>query len=166
MVRKAKVGDANAIYHLVNDYAREGLLLPRSLNSIYEDIRDFWVYEENGEIFACCALHVVWEDLAEIKSLAVRRDARGKGIGKELLKKCLEEANELGIKRVFALTYEVGFFERFGFSVVDKRSLPHKVWGDCINCIKFPSCDEVAVSLELSSIKEQGLDAKQTKNSK
>ncbi len=149
MIRKARVKDAIDIYSLVNEYAKDGLLLPKSLNSIYENIRDFWVYEEKGQVIGCCALHVVWEDLAEIKSLAVSKEHRGKGIGHELVQKCLEEAKDLGIKRVFALTYAVGFFEKFGFSVVDKSTLPHKVWGECINCVKFPSCDEVAVSLEL-----------------
>ncbi len=151
MIRKARTSDAISIYTLINDYAKEGLLLPKSLNAIYENIRDFWVYEEDEQIVACCALHVVWEDLAEIKSLAVKKEYTNRGIGYKLVERCLQEAKELGIKRVFALTYAVGFFEKFGFSVVDKSTLPHKVWGECINCVKFPSCDEVAVSLELET---------------
>ncbi len=149
MIRKARTSDAVAIYTLINDYAKEGILLPKSLNTIYENIRDFWVYEDNGEIVGCCALHVVWEDLAEIKSLAVKKEHTRRGIGYKLVERCLQEAIELGIKRVFALTYAVSFFEKFGFAVVDKNTLPHKVWGECINCVKFPSCDEVAVSLDL-----------------
>lgn len=149
MVRKAKLSDAKTIYELVSDYAKEGIVLPRSLNSIYEHIRDFWVYEEEGEVLGCCALQIVWEDLAEIRSLAVRRDRKGEGIGRELVRACIEEAHQLGVRRVFSLTYARDFFERFGFRVIDKSTLPHKVWTDCVNCIKFPDCDEIAVILEL-----------------
>ncbi len=149
MVRKAKVSDAPNIYSLINEYAKEGIVLPKSLNSIYENIRDFWVYEEEGEILGCVALHVVWEDLAEIRSLAVDKAHKGLGIGAKLVEACLEEARQMGIKRVFSLTYVKDFFERFGFSEIDKSMLPHKVWGECINCVKFPQCDEIAVMLEV-----------------
>ncbi|SHK44027.1 N-acetyltransferase [Thermocrinis minervae] len=150
MVRKALLKDVIDIYTLVNSYSKDGILLPRSLNSIYEHIRDFWVYEKDGRVVGCCALHIVWEDLAEIKSLAVDREQKGMGIGSALVNACIEEARSLGIKRVFVLTYATEFFEKFGFSIIDKSSLPHKVWGECINCVKFPSCDEVAMSLEVS----------------
>jgi amino-acid N-acetyltransferase len=153
-VRKAKLSDAEAIHSLINLYYQKGVLLPRSLASIYEHIRDFWVYEEDGEIIACCALQVVWEDLAEIRSLAVKEGRRGEGIGRKLVKACLKEAEELGIKRVFSLTYEREFFASLGFKEVDKGTLPHKVWNDCVNCVKFPSCDEVAVLIELNSLGE------------
>jgi len=149
MVRKATLKDAYPIQELIKDYAAEGLLLPRSLNSIYEHIRDFWVYEEEGKILGCCALQIVWEDLAEIRSFAVRRDRKGEGIGQALISACIEEAKELGISKLFSLTYAKDYFERFGFKVVDKSILPHKVWSDCINCVKFPNCDETAVILEL-----------------
>ena len=149
MVRKATLKDAIGIYHLINHYAREGLLLPRSLGSIYENIRDFWVYEEESQILGCASLHVVWEDLAEIKSLAVREDKRGKGIGSLLVEACLEEAQKLGIKKVFALTYAQSFFSKFGFEELEKTKLPHKVWGECVNCVKFPLCDEIAVWVDL-----------------
>ncbi|RLJ69855.1 N-acetylglutamate synthase [Hydrogenivirga caldilitoris] len=149
MVRKARLSDAQAIHSLVNEYALQGVLLPRSLSSIYEHIRDFWVYEEGGEVLGCCALQIVWADLAEIRSFAVRKDRKGLGIGKALISSCIEEAKSLGIKKVFSLTYAKDYFERFGFRVVDKSTLPHKVWGDCINCVKFPNCDEIAVILEL-----------------
>lgn len=151
MLRKAKISDAKRIYELLNIYARKGVLLPRSLNSIYENIRDFWVFEEKEKIWGCCALHVLWEDLAEVRSLAVSPDRRGEGIGYELVRACLLEAWELGVKRVFSLTYVKDFFvENFGFKEVDKSILPHKVWGECVNCVKFPNCDEEAVMLELS----------------
>jgi amino-acid N-acetyltransferase len=151
-VRKAKVADAREIYRLVNDQAVKGLLLPRSLSSIYEHIRDFWVYEEGGEILGCAALEVVWEDLAEIRSLAVREDRRGEGIGRALVTACLREAKDLGVKRVFSLTYAREFFLKMGFRDVDKSQLPQKIWSDCVNCFKFPSCDEVAVIIELDNV--------------
>ncbi len=149
MVRKAKVSDAQSIYLLINEYAKEGIVLPKSLNAIYENIRDFWVYEEEGKVLGCVALHVVWEDLAEVRSLAVNKAYRGFGIGRKLVEACLREAEEMGIQRVFSLTYAKDFFERFGFAEIDKGELPHKVWGECINCVKFPQCDEIAVMLEL-----------------
>ncbi|RMH79972.1 MAG: N-acetyltransferase [Acidobacteria bacterium] len=151
-IRKALVRDAVGIYSLVNIYAKDGILLPRSLNSIYENLRDFWVCYEGDELVGCCALHVVWEDLAEIKSLAVKHGYRGRGIGKALVEACIREAKELGISRVFVLTYAVGFFTRFSFEEVSKDKLPHKVWGECINCVKFPSCDETALLLDLSRV--------------
>ena len=149
VLRKAKPKDAVKIHELVNEYAKEGLLLPLSLNKLYDNIRDFWVYEENGEIVGCAALHIVWEDLAEIRSLAVKREHHKKGIGKKLVLQCLEEAKEYNLKRVFVLTYQVEFFKKMGFHELDKRLLPHKVWSDCINCPKFPTCDETAMIKEL-----------------
>lgn len=151
MIRKAKVKDAKAIYELLEVYAKKGILLPRSLSSIYENIRDFWVYEENDKVVGCCALHVVWEDLAELRSLAVSPERQGEGIGYELVRSCILEAWELGVKRVFSLTYVKDFFiKNFGFREINKSLLPHKVWGECINCVKFPNCDEEAVLVELS----------------
>ncbi|MEN3033855.1 MAG: N-acetyltransferase [Aquificaceae bacterium] len=147
--RKALPSDAGQIYSLVNYYAPRGILLGRSLSSIYENIRDFWVVDVQESILGCCALHIVWEDLAEIKSLAVKEEHYGKGIGSALIIASLKEASELGIKKVFVLTYAVSFFERFGFKIVEKSFLPHKVWGECVNCVKFPSCDEVAMILEV-----------------
>ena len=149
VLRKAKPKDAVKIHELVNEYAKEGLLLPLSLNKLYDNIRDFWVYEEGGEIVGCAALHIVWEDLAEIRSLAVKREHHKKGIGKKLVLRCLEEAKEYDLKRVFVLTYQVEFFKKLGFRELDKRLLPHKVWSDCINCPKFPTCDETAMIREL-----------------
>ncbi len=150
MVRKARLKDAPRIHSLINEYASSGILLPRSLNSIYEHIRDFWVYEEEGDIIGCVSLQIVWEDLAEIRSLAVKKERKGEGIGRALISACLKEAKELGVEKVFSLTYAKDFFERIGFRVIDKSVLPHKVWGDCINCVKFPNCDEIAVILELN----------------
>lgn len=153
VIRKAKLKDAVEIYNLVNQYAKEGILLPRSLNSIYENIRDFWLYEDAGKIVGCAALHIVWEDLAEIKSLAVSEGYRSMGIGTMLVEACLKEAEELGVKRVFVLTYAQGFFSKLNFEEVEKIKLPHKVWGECINCVKFPSCDEIAMWIDLEKVK-------------
>jgi len=152
LIRKAKLKDVPELYNFINEYAKEGTLLPRSLNSLYENIRDFWVCEKDGEIVGCCALHIVWEDLAEIKSLAVKKDYKGMGVGSSLVEACLREAEELGIKKVFVLTYAQGFFSKFNFEEVEKAKLPHKVWGECINCIKFPSCDEIAMWVDLEKV--------------
>jgi len=150
MIRKAKVSDVKQIQRLLNDWSEKGKLLARSLSELYDSVRDYYVFApEDGTLLGVCALHVCWEDLAEIRSLAVREDAAGRGIGSQLVRACLEEARGLGLARVFALTYEPHWFGRFGFRRVDKNSLPHKIWGDCIRCPKFPECDEVAVAVEL-----------------
>jgi amino-acid N-acetyltransferase len=148
-VRKARITDAGRIQFLINEYAKLGLMLPRSIQSIYENIRDFWVYEEKGEVLGVCALTIFWGDLAEIRSLAVDSKHTGRGIGTALVKRALEEAREFGIPRVFTLTYQVKFFEKLGFKVIDKERLPHKIWRDCINCVKFPNCDETAMEINL-----------------
>ncbi len=155
-VRKAKLDDAREIHRLIGFYSEKGVLLPRSLVSICERIRDFWVCEEDGGVIACCALQVMDEDLAEIRSLAVSPDRRGEGIGRRLVGACLEEARKLGVSRVFSLTYEREFFYSLGFTDVDNSLLPQKVWGDCVSCPKFPSCDENAVLIELNSSYERG----------
>ena len=149
IVRKAKMKDAEKIQFLVNEYAKQGLMLPRSINSIYEHIRDFWVYEEEGRVLGTCALTIFWNDLAEVRSLAVDPNHLKKGIGTTLVKYALEEAKDFGISRVFTLTYQVKFFEKLGFRVIDKNTLPHKIWRDCINCVKFPNCDETAMEVIL-----------------
>ena len=158
MIRKAVLRDAQAIHDLINLYARKELLLPRSLASIYEHIRDFWIYEEEGKIIACCALQVLWEDLAEVRSLAVLPERRGEGIGRRLVSACLEEARQLGVKRVFSLTYEREFFESLGFREIKKETLPQKVWTDCVNCPKLPTCDEIAVIREIGGNGERTLE--------
>ncbi len=149
MVRKANVRDVKAIFQILQEYALKGILLPRSLHSIYENLRDFFVYEENGDIVGVCSLHIYWEDLAEIKSLAVKSNHIGRGIGKKLVEACIEEAQQLGIKRVFALTYVPEFFERLGFKISDKSEFPQKVWAECVHCVKFNDCKEVPVSMEV-----------------
>ncbi|MDA8083276.1 MAG: N-acetyltransferase [Nitrospiraceae bacterium] len=148
-IRRAAIADIKDIQKLVNEFARREEMIPRSINELYENVRDFFVAEEDGRICGACALHVLWEDLAEIRSLAVHEDTRGKGIGSRLVKYCMTDAKKLGIGRVFALTYRPGFFRRLGFTDIDKSSLPQKIWGDCIRCPKFPECDEHALILNL-----------------
>jgi amino-acid N-acetyltransferase len=148
-IRKAAVSDIKLIHKLVNEFAKKEEMLPRSLNELYEGIRDFFVCEQNGIITGICALRILWEDLAEVRSLAVKEEYRQRGIGSDLVKKCLKEARHLGLKRVFALTYHPEFFKKIGFEDIDKAKLPQKIWGDCIKCPKFPECDEHAVIIHL-----------------
>ncbi len=148
VIRKARLGDVKRIHSLVNQFAGEGRMLALALSELYDNLRDFTVACDAGEadsVLGCCALHIVWEDLAEIRSLAVVSEEQGKGIGRELVEACLSEARSLGVRRVFALTCVPDFFARFGFRPVEKSELPHKVWTDCVKCPKFPDCDEVAV---------------------
>ena len=149
MIRKARMPDVLELQALVNSFAAKNEMLPRSLNTIYENIRDFFVIENKGCIVGCCALHVTWGDLAEIKSLAVDESMQGSGCGRLLVEACLSEAREMGIPKVFALTYVPDFFVKMGFIGVDKGTLPHKIWSECINCHKFPDCGEEAVEIEL-----------------
>jgi amino-acid N-acetyltransferase len=144
-IRKAVIPDSKKIQRLVNDFARKEEMLPRALNEIYESLRDFVVYEDMGDIVGVCALRILWEDLAEIRSLAVLKESQRSGIGRLLVRRCLKEAKDLGIKRVFALTYQPEFFKKNGFIDIDKAKLPQKIWGDCLKCHKFPECDEHAV---------------------
>jgi amino-acid N-acetyltransferase len=149
LIRKATVADVKKIQKLVNFYAKKERMLPRSLNELYENIRDFFVSVEGNNIYGCCALHVDWEDLAEIKSLAVESKRCGMGIGKKLLEECLKDAKKLKVRKVFALTYIPEFFEAFGFTIVDKKELPHKIWSECIRCMYFPDCKEIAMVKEI-----------------
>ena len=130
-------------------FANRGDMLSRSLSELYESLRDFYVVEEDGVLLGASALHIVWEDLAEVRSVAVLEDSGRKGIGSSLVQACISEAQELGLKRIFCLTYKPDFFAKHGFRLVDKSELPHKVWGDCIKCAKFPDCDENAMILDL-----------------
>ena len=151
MLRKAKLADAEEIHHLITVYARDRVLLPRSLSEICENIRDFYVFEENDRLNACGALHMIWKDLAEIKSLAVLEAAQRRGIGTRIVRACLDEACELAVPRVFVLTYRPGFFERFGFARVPKEKFPQKIWNECIKCPNFPDCDEVALEIAIKT---------------
>jgi amino-acid N-acetyltransferase len=148
-VREATVADARAICSLINFYAEHDKMLFRSLADVYETLQTFLVAEADGRVVGCCALEVIWSDLAEIKSLAVASADRGKGIGRTLLAAAVEQADRLGVPRVFALTLEPRFFERAGFTVVEKAELPMKVWSDCARCPKQDHCDEIALIRQL-----------------
>ncbi len=147
MIRKATVADVEEIHRILKEHADRGELLPRALSDLYDALRDFSVFEEKsgGPIIGVCALHVCWEDLAEIRSLAVSEQYQGEGIGKELVTAALAEAQDLEIRRIFTLTYRPDFFNKYGFKIVDKATLPQKVWTECIKCVKFPDCDEIAM---------------------
>ena len=149
MLRKAQIEDVKEIQKLLTFFANRGDMLSRSLSELYEALRDFYIYEEEGRLLGTAALHIVWEDLAEVRSVAVAEDAGRKGIGSQVVRACIDEAREIGLKRVFCLTYKPDFFAKFGFRIVDKSELPHKVWGDCMKCVKFPDCDEIAMILDL-----------------
>jgi amino-acid N-acetyltransferase len=151
-IRKAILGDVRAVHKLLNHYADQGLLLPRPLSELYDHVRDFFVLEDSDQretIAGVCGLGICWEDLAEIRSLAIAEGQQGKGFGRQLVRTCLEEATHLGLRKVFTLTYVPKFFIKMGFREVDKSVLPHKIWSDCLKCAKFPNCDETALMIEL-----------------
>lgn len=151
MIRKARVKDVIVMKQIISAYSKDELMLPRSLSEMYENIRDYYVYEIDGEVVGCCALHIVWEDLAEVLALAVRPECSRKGVGSKLVSACLKEAEDLSMKEVFALTYVPDFFKTLGFIVVDKNSLPRKIWSGCVRCPKFPDCNEIAVLKSINS---------------
>jgi amino-acid N-acetyltransferase len=152
MLRKARIGDVKTIHKLINLSAGKGEMLPRALMDIYGILRNFCVYQEEGreEILGICAMSIVWENLAEIRSLHVDEQYRREGIGRKLVEACISEAITLQLFRIFTLTYEQKFFARLGFREVERSTLPEKIWSDCFRCSKYPDfCDEVAMILEL-----------------
>lgn len=150
-IRKARIQDVKQIHALLMHCANKEFLLPRSFNQLYSHLRDFFVLASRDApgILGCCALSITWEDIAEIRSLAVSEEVQRQGWGGKLVEACLSDAVTLGIFRVFTLTYRPHFFQRLGFSPVEKEQLPQKVWADCINCPKFPECDENALLMEM-----------------
>ncbi|MDO9528718.1 MAG: N-acetyltransferase [Syntrophales bacterium] len=152
MLRKAKVSDAKVIHGVINTSSGKGEMLPRSLMYIYGSLRDFFVCVEDSSDFVTgvCAMHIFWENLAEVRSLCVKDEYRQRGIGKKLVEACISEAITLDLLRIFTLTYQTEFFKKLGFVEVDKSTLPEKIWSDCFKCPKYPDyCDEVAMILEL-----------------
>jgi amino-acid N-acetyltransferase len=147
--RHAKLSDVEDIISLINYYAEQGLMLPRTRSALYEGIREVIVAVEDDRIVGTGALHITWDDLAEIRALAVEESYRGKGLGRKIVELLLEEAKDLHCPKVFTLTYQVDFFKHMGFEITEKDSMPHKVWKECINCVKFPNCDENALILYL-----------------
>jgi amino-acid N-acetyltransferase len=144
-IEKAKITDVPQIHKLVNLFAGKGEMLARPLSEIYENLRDYFVVRRGTNIVGCVALHVSWADLAEVKALAVTKSSQKKQVGSQLVAACINEAKELGIPIIFCLTYKPVFFEKQGFTRVDKMKLPRKVWSECFDCPKFPDCDEVAL---------------------
>jgi len=166
-IRRAKVGDVQQIVALINSYAEKGEMLYRSQSQVLQQVRNYFVAAESrkqeagdqrpeseiatpdGTVLACGSLDITWNDLAELRSLAVSDKVQGKGLGTLVVEALMNDASELGLKHVFALTYKPHFFERLGFRIIDKQQLPHKVWSICIDCLKFPVCDEVAMQIEV-----------------
>jgi amino-acid N-acetyltransferase len=149
LIRKARMTDVEPIFALVTEFSRQELMLPRSRAALYESLRDFLVADLGGKVIGCGALTIEWDNLAEIKTLAVARPHQRHGIGRRLARACLAEARRLSIGKVFALTMVPTFFERLGFERVSRETLPHKVWSECVDCPKFPDCDELAVAIEV-----------------
>ena len=149
-IRSAKISDAEAIYALINFYAERDRMLFRPLDDIYENLQAFTVAELDGKVVGCCALQIIWSDLAEIKSLAVDEANTDKGLGKMLVAAAVEQAGQMGLPKIFALTLRPEFFEKLGFGVVEKDTLPMKVWSDCAKCPKQQNCDEIAVVKTIS----------------
>jgi len=142
---KARIADIPQIQKLVNHFAAKGEMLPRALSELYENVRDLHVVRSGEEVIGCAALHVFWSDLAEIRGVAVVEEMHDQGVGAVIIEACIDEARNLGINTIFCLTNSPDYFERFGFYQVDKKELPHKIWGECLRCPKFPDCDEVAL---------------------
>lgn len=146
------MNDVRQIHTLLQEYADQKLLLGRSISSLYDHLRDFVVWDEGGQnIAGVCSLHICWDNLAEIRSLAVKENGQGQGVGSGLVQTCLKEAVEYGITRIFTLTYQPGFFRKLGFEDIDKKELPHKIWADCIHCAMFPDCDEEALMYQVQN---------------
>ena len=149
IIRPAAIGDVPDIHHLLDIYASQGNLLPRTMSELYRHLRDFFVIEMNGKVAACGALEIFTESLGEVRSLVVDDEFKGRGLGRVLVERIAEEARVIGLKRLMALTYVAPFFHKLGFTTVAKDTLPEKVWSVCVKCYKFNNCDETAVLLEL-----------------
>ncbi|MBF0241607.1 MAG: N-acetyltransferase [Desulfamplus sp.] len=151
MLRKATTADVKSIHAILQLYGKRGELLARPLSELYDHIRDFWVYadDNSGDILGCSALQFCWEDLAEIRSVAVVESAHGRGIGTLLVDRTIQEAAAFKIPKLFTLTYRPAFFKRFGFDIIDRAELPIKIWSGCITCVNFPDCNEIAMRLHI-----------------
>jgi amino-acid N-acetyltransferase len=149
MIRDARLADVPAIRDLISSHAELGRMLFREPAELYRSLREFKVCEQDGKLIGCGALQIVWADLAEVKSLAVSNEHLGRGAGSKLLEAIIEQARQLELPKIFTLTLEPEFFEKFGFERVDKESLPYKVWSDCAHCPKQDQCDETAMVLKL-----------------
>jgi amino-acid N-acetyltransferase len=152
MLRKARIDDVKEIHRMINSSAGKGEMLPRALTDIYKSLRDFFVFynEEESRITGVCAMNIIWDNLAEVRSLYVDESHRGKGVGRLLVEACISEAITLGLFKIFTLTYKKEFFVKLGFKETDRNLLPEKIWSDCFHCSKYPDyCDETAMIVEL-----------------
>ncbi|OEH94202.1 N-acetyltransferase [Bacillus solimangrovi] len=155
ILSKAVVTDIEPIFHMIASYAKDGILLPRTKLSLYENMQCMTVAKEDGEVVGCGSLHVLGHDLAEVRSLVVAQNQKGKGTGRAIVEQLMEEATSLGVEHVFSMTYEVLFFEKCGFEPVDKESMPEKIWKDCLSCPKLRNCDENAMIRRTNAYIEQ-----------
>ena len=150
MIRKAKIHEVPEIRRFLTEFTLDGGILPRTLADLYGQLRDYFVYrEDQGPLLGVGALHICWAGLGEIRSVAVAPEHRGRGLGSRLVTTCLAEARVLGLSEIFLLTLIPDFFRRFGFKVVSREELLPIVWADCVNCVKFPDCDEIPMLLDL-----------------
>jgi amino-acid N-acetyltransferase len=158
-IRKAELSDVPALFKLISRYVAEQVLLPRPLTNLYEDVWEFTVAEEDGELLGCGGLKFYNQELAEIRSLCVDAALKSKGVGRMLTEALMDEAERCGIRRVFALTVVPGFFEKLGFEQAPRERFPIKVFQDCLGCPKYSCCDEVAVSYELAGRHKEEIEA-------
>jgi amino-acid N-acetyltransferase len=151
MIRKAKLQEVPEIWRMLHDFSDQDVL-PRAMADLYSQVREYFVYrQDHGPIIGVASLHIFWQDLGEIRSVAVLPDHQNAGIGSSLVKQCLEEAQYLGLKKVFALTTRPDFFKRLGFQKVPNDELPKIIWSECKDCFKYPDkCNEIPMLLELS----------------
>jgi len=152
VIRKAKIKDVKSIYRILLYFGRKNMLLPRPLMELYENIQNFWVAEKNNKVIGCCSMHVVSENLAEIRSLAVLPRYQNRGIGKRLIYEVAREMKNIGLKETFVLTFNEKYFKKIGFKRISREKLPHKIWRDCINCPMFPECDEKPLIVKIDNI--------------
>lgn len=153
-IRPARVSDVPAIHDLIKIFADRKLMIRRSLGELYESIREFFVAtDDDGKLVGCAALHVFWDDLAELKCLAVAEGAQGHGVGRKLVDACWTASQELELTTVFTLTYVADFFEKCGYHRIEKTELPHKIWNECVRCPLFPNCTEIALVRTVSTAK-------------
>jgi amino-acid N-acetyltransferase len=148
-IQRAALADMPKVHALIEPFADQDEMLHRPLSELYENVRDYFVIRDGEDVIACASLHVVWDDLAEIKAVAVGTDYQAHGLGKMLMNRCFEEAREMGLASVFVLTHKPSYYEQFGFRLVDVMKLPRKVWGECLRCPKFPHCNEYAMVYDL-----------------
>ncbi len=150
----ARLTDVPALHTLINTFAARDVLLPRGMNELYENLRDYWVVRDGDKLVGCAALHLLWADLAEIRSVSVDEALQKEGLGSALVNACIEEAIKLAVPTVFVLTLRPNFFARLGFKQVELMSLPRKVFGECVRCPKFHRCDEIAMVQRLAPEEE------------